>query len=31
MVVMDVVDGRLMQVEVLYHDAFRRALHRAVA
>ena len=29
-VVLDVVDGRLMQVEVLHHDAFRRALHAAV-
>ncbi len=30
MVILDIVDGRLMQVEVLYHDAFRRALHAAV-
>ena len=27
MVVLDVVDGRLRQVEVLHHDAFRRVLH----
>ena len=30
MVILDVVDGRLMQVEVLHHDAFRRVLHAAV-
>jgi hypothetical protein len=29
-VVLDVVGGRLMQVEVLHHDAFRCALHAAM-
>lgn len=29
-VVLDVVGGRLAYVEVLHHDAFRRALHAAV-
>lgn len=30
MVVLDVVDQRIMKVEVLYNDAFRRRLHAAV-
>lgn len=30
MVILDVVDGRLMQVEVLHNATFRRALHDAV-
>ncbi len=30
MAILDVVDGRLMKVEVLYNDAFRRALDVAV-
>ncbi|HEY0777646.1 MAG TPA: hypothetical protein VGD56_06740 [Gemmatirosa sp.] len=29
-VALDVVDGRLVYVEVLHHDAFRRTLHAAV-
>lgn len=30
MVVLDVADGRLMQVEVLHHDEFRLAIETAV-
>jgi hypothetical protein len=30
MVVLDVVQGRLMQVEVLYHPEFRRRLRGAL-
>jgi hypothetical protein len=30
MVILDVVDDRIMQVEVLYNDEFRRVLHAAM-